>query len=241
MSLNMLWRRLIRRPFVLMIILVFAALAGFAGWNSADNEAESRMALLVVPPWHLEDENFPNPVLNLTDRTTQLASALVIMVQSNDAQAFVAESGATGYTVSNIGENLRNPVPTSVIHFVVTGPDATTAHAGAERLIVKLRQILQRMQFEAAVGNETTMANLQVIVPPQETTLVGKQQIRAAALFGLATFFTCILLYWGIESMLDRRSRDLGHTYPLGHRTDDSLNPAPTNSYAPMEPVRQSE
>ena len=96
MSVNMLWRRLIRRPFVLMIILVFAALAAYTGWNSTDSEAESRMAVLVVPPWYLESELYPNPVLNLTDRTTQLASALVVVIQRYDVRAFVAESGATG-------------------------------------------------------------------------------------------------------------------------------------------------
>ena len=52
------------------------------------------------------------------------------------------------------------------------------------------------------------MANVQVIVPPEEMSpLVGKRQIRAAALFGLVAFFTGILLFWGVESILDRRSR----------------------------------
>ena len=71
---------------------------------------------------------------------------MVIAVQTNDVRAFVAESGATGYTVSNLGDNLRDPRPSAVIQFAVTGPDQQTAHAGAERLIVKSRQILKEMQ-----------------------------------------------------------------------------------------------
>lgn len=244
MSLNMLWRRLIRRPFVLMIVLVFAALAAYAGWNSTNGEVESRTALLVVPPWYLESETYPNPVLNLTDRTTALASAIVKAVQSNDVRAFVAEAGATDYTVSNLGDNLRDPEATAVILFAVKGPDQKTAHAGAERLIVKSRQILVAMHLEAAVGNKTNMAKLQVIVPPEETMpIVGKGQIKAAALFGVTVFFTGILLFWGIESILDRRSRsrDRGSEYPLEQREDESLDSATTDSHDAMAPVRQSE
>ena len=169
MSLSMLWRRLMRRPFVLMIIVVFAALAAWAGWNRTDGEAQSRTAVLVVPPWYVEDVTVPSPVLNLTDRTTQLASALVVAIQTDDTAAFVAEAGATGYAISNISDTLRNPAPSSVIQFVVTGPDGVTAHAGAARLIEKSRQVLTVMQLEASIGTQTNMAQLQVIVPPQET------------------------------------------------------------------------
>src|SRR3982074_3986209 len=101
MSLSMLWRRRMRRPFVLMIIVVFSALAAWAGWNRADGEAQSRTAVLVVPPWYVEDVTVPSPVLNLTDRTTQLASALVVAIQTDDTAAFVAEAGATGSAIHN--------------------------------------------------------------------------------------------------------------------------------------------
>jgi hypothetical protein len=232
----------------LVIIVIFAGVAAYMGWSSTNGEAQSQASVLVVPPWYLESETVPNPVLNLTDRTTQLASTLVIAVQTSETAAYIADVGATGYTASNIGDNLRFPEPTSVIQFVVKGPTQQAAHAGAQRLIDKTRQILTAMQVEAAVGTDTNMAKLQVIVPPQETmSLVGKQQIRAAAVFGLATFFTGVLLYWAVESLIERRARSRSRTPDFSnmHLLDDpeteALSVASTNGHSPMEPVRHGE
>lgn len=208
MSLNTLWRRLIRRPFVLVIIALFAATAGYAGFKSTNGEAQSQMSVLVVPPWYLEDTTAPNPMLNLTDRTTQLASTLVVALQGNDTATFVEGAGATSYSVTNLRDNLRFPEPSSVIQFDVTGPDAASAHAGAQRLAIKAGQILTSLQINAAVGQQTNMAKLQEIVPAQETvSAVAKQQIRAAASFGAATLIAGLLLAWGIEAIFDRRRR----------------------------------
>src|SRR3954462_14445190 len=106
MDLRTLWRRLIKRPLVLVIILVLSALAGYAGWSATEGEAESKGAIVVVPPWFVESEVFPNPVLNLTERTTNLASALVIALQRRDVGSFVLAEGATDYSMSNLGDNL---------------------------------------------------------------------------------------------------------------------------------------
>jgi capsular polysaccharide biosynthesis protein len=236
---------MIRRPLILAIIIIFAAGAGWVGWNSTNGEAQSRTSVLVVPPWYLESESAPNPVLNLTDRTTQLASALVIAMQTNDTATFVADTGATGYTASNIGDNLRYPEPTSVIQFVVTGPDQAAAHAGAQRLIDKSRQVLTAMQVEAAIGTETNTAKLQVIVPPEETmSLVGKQKIRAATVFGLAAFLACLLVYWAVESGLDRRSRKrasrIKDVPAVENSKTETLGTISTNGHGPLEPAHQS-
>lgn len=208
MSLSTLWRRLVRRPFVLVIIVVFAASAGYVGFKSTNGEAQSQMSVLVVPPWYLEDQTVPNPMLNLTDRTTQLASTLVVALQSSDTAAFVEGAGATAYSVTNLRDNLRFPEPTSVIQFDVTGPDEQAAHAGAERLSVKAGQLLTSLQIDAAVGQPTNMAKLQEIVPPQDTTSgVGKAQIRAAAIFAAAALLAGLLLSWAVETLIDRRRR----------------------------------
>ena len=208
MSLSTLWRRLVRRPFVLVIIVVIAASAGYVGFKSTNGEAQSQMSVLVVPPWYLEDQSVPNPMLNLTDRTTQLASTLVVALQSADTAAFVEGAGATGYSVTNLRDNLRFPEPTSVIQFDVTGPDERSAHAGAERLSVKAGQLLTSLQIDAAVGQQTNMAKLQEIVPPQDTTSgVGKAQIRAAAIFAAAALLAGLLVSWTVETLIDRRRR----------------------------------
>jgi capsular polysaccharide biosynthesis protein len=250
MSLTTLWRRLIRRPFVLVIIVAFAAAAGYAGFKSTNGEAQSQMSVLVVPPWYLEDQSVPNPMLNLTDRTTQLASTLVVALQSQDAAAFVAGAGATGYSVTNLRDNLRFPEPTSVIQFDVTGPDEQSAHAGAERLSVKAGQILTALQIDAAVGQQTNMAKLQEIVPPQDTASgVGKQQIRGAAIYGGAALLAGLLISWGVETLLDRRRRsstsDLDKAAPAQARQDQLLQAdvrsLVRNGHAPQEPASWSE
>jgi hypothetical protein len=241
MSLNTLWRRLIRRPFVLMVILAVTALATYAGWSSTDSQAEFRTAVLVIPPWSFESELFPNPVLNLGERTTALASAITTAVQTNDVMKFVAESGATGYKVSNLGDNLRDPRPSAVIQFVVTGPNQQAARDGADRLIVRSRQILVDMQHQSGVGDPQAMAKLHVIVQPQEIMSAPTRRVRAAAVFGVAVFITAILLFWGIESILGRRSRssDRGSKDSLKRREDQSLNSDDRSSDTSMSPARQ--
>ena len=221
MSLSTLWRRLVRRPFVLVIIVVLAASAGYVGFKNTNGEAQSQMSVLVVPPWYLEDQTVPNPMLNLTDRTTQLASTLVVALQSSDTAAFVEGAGATAYSVTNLRDNLRFPEPTSVIQFDVTGPDEQSAHAGAERLSVKAGQLLTSLQIDAAVGQPTNMAKLQEIVPPQDTSSgVGKAQIRAAAIFAAAALLAGLLLSWAAETLIDRRRRS---------RTNDFVVPSVEN------------
>jgi hypothetical protein len=240
MRLNMLWARLIRRRLILVIIVVFAAIAGYAGWYSTHGEAQSHTSVLVVPPTNLADASAPNPVLNLTDRTTALASALVVALHTDQTANYVAAGGATAYTATNIRDNLRSPEPGSLIQFEATGPDESTAHAGAQRLIDQTTQILTKMQIDAAVGQQTDMAHLQVIVPPEETmSIIAKQRIRAAAAFAVATFLAGVLLYGGVDAILDRRrsrARDLAGTDSLG-RGDEApeqrgLDPVPSNGHA---------
>ena len=250
MSLTALWHRLIMPPLVLAMLIVFAGLAGFVGWNSTHGEAQSHTAILAVPPWYLEDVSAPNPVLNLTERTTALASALVVALKSDDTAKYVAAGGATGYTATNIRDNLRFPEPTSVISFDVTGPDISTAHAGAQRLIDQTTQILTRIQTNAAVGQTTNQAKLQVIVAPQETmSLVAKQQIRAAVVFALATFLAGVLLCWGVDAILDwrgrSRAREMGsvRSRPNGSEASapEGLDPLHVNGRAHRDLAGHSE
>jgi hypothetical protein len=247
MSLNQLWRRLIRRPIVLTIMIVLAALGVFVGWTSVDPEAESTAAVLVVPPWTSESEMFPNPLLNLGDRATALATTLVAAIQTSDVKRATAEAGATDYQVSNLApESLRDPIRSAVIEFVVKGPNPEAAHSGAESLIVQSRAVLRQMQLDAKVGPDYQVY-LQVIKPPQQTTTVGSRQIRAAAAFGAAVFITGMLLSWAVEWLIDRRSRlrdrrsgDSREQDPgLHRRQDESRNSADTKPDAPIAPARQ--
>ncbi|MCI4675905.1 hypothetical protein [Candidatus Mycolicibacterium alkanivorans] len=227
-----------------MIIIAFAAVAGYAGFQSTNGEAQSQMSVLVVPPWYLEDASVPNPMLNLTDRTTQLASTLVVALQSSDAAAFVEGAGATGYSVTNLRDNLRFPEPTSVIQFDVTGPDEQSAHAGAQRLAIKAGQILNQLQIDATVGEPTNMAKLQEIVPPQDTSSgVGKQQVRASASFAAAALIAGLLLSWGVDAILDRRRRsrtgDLDDKGAAQERQDEPqekiAHPLAEDAHPPLE------
>jgi hypothetical protein len=210
MNLNVLWRRLIKRPLVsvlMLILLILAGLAGYAGWALAGGQAESRSVVVVVPPWSVEDENFPNPMLNLTERATALASALVVAIQRSDVEASVVEAGATSYQASNIGSDVRDPTRSAIIFLTVTGPNEEAAHAGAERIIDGSRAVLKQMQEEAGTGNAPRMATLQVISQPQETTTFALRQIRSAAALAAAVLIGGILILWAVDSIIDRRSR----------------------------------
>jgi hypothetical protein len=204
------WRRLIQRPLLLVLILVvlaLAGLAGYAGWVRAGGQAESRSAVMVVPPWSVEDENFPNPMLNLGERATGLASALVVAIQERgDVAGSVRETGATSYEATNIGSDVRDPSRSAIISITVTGPNEEAAHAGAQIVIDRSRDVLKEMQEQAGTGDAPRMATLQVISQPQETTTFALRQVRSAAALAAAVLIGGILIFWAIES-IDRRSR----------------------------------
>jgi hypothetical protein len=242
MSLNQLWRRLVRRPVVLMIILVLAGLAAYVGWTSADTQAESRAAVLVVPPWSFASEDFPNPLVNLTDRATQLATTMLTAVQTSEVKLNVMETGATDYQVSNLApDSLRDPTRTAVIQIVVKGPNRRAAHEGAVHVIDQSRLLLLVMQQKAGVGDPNKQAQLQVIVPPEEKMSAGTRQIRGAAAFGVAVFIAGALLFWAIESMLGRRSSsrhldsELAREQDFGQ--DERLDSTDTGPVAPVSPA----
>ena len=214
MNPNTLVRRLMQRPFVCLFILILAALAAYAGWAGAKGGAESRSAVVVVPPWSFIDENFKNPMLNLTDRATALATALVVAIQRGDVQGAVVNAGATSYDASNLSTDARDPTRSAVIFLTVTGPNKEAAHAGALSVIDGTRAVLTGMQEDAGTGDPSFMAQLQVISPPQETTTFAARQVRSAAAFGAAVLIGGILIFWAIESMLDRRSRLRGRGIP---------------------------
>jgi len=203
-------RRLIQRPILLvlvLVVLVLAGLAGYAGWVRAGGQAESRSSVVVVPPWSVEDANFPNPMLNLGDRATGLASALVVAIQErSDVADSVRDTGATSYDVTNIGSDVRDPSRSAVISITVTGPTPEAAHAGAQRIIDRSRIVLKEMQEQAGTGNGPYMATLQVISQPQETTTFALRQVRSAAALAAAVLIGGILIFWVIES-IDRRTR----------------------------------
>jgi len=163
---------------------------------------------LVVPPWSFETEIFPNPMLNLGDRTTQLATTMLTAIEASDVRQYVMETGATDYQVTNLApDSLREPTRSAVLQIVVKGPNQKAAHDGAGRVIDQARHKLAKMQENAGVGKSPYWANLQVIVPPEETVSAGTRQIRGAAAFGAAVFLAGALLFWTIESIRDRRSR----------------------------------
>ena len=153
MNPNMLVRRLMQRPFVCLLIVILAALGGYAGWVGAKGGAESRSAVVVVPPWSFIDEYFKNPMLNLTDRATALATALVVAIQRGDVQGAVVNAGATSYDASNLSTDARDPTRSAVIFLTVTGPNKEAAHAGALSVIDGTRGVLKGMQEDAGTGD----------------------------------------------------------------------------------------
>lgn len=207
MNLKVLWRRLMRRPLTSAVILILAASSAYAGWVSAGGQAESHAAIVVVPPWSMEDENFKNPMLNLGDRATALASALVVAVQRSDVENTVRDAGATSYEASNMGTDVRDPSRSAVIFLSAVGPDERTAHNGVVRVINKAGEILKQMQQDAGTGDPPYMATLQVITQPQENTTVGARQIRSAAAFGAVALLGGLMAFWTIEALIERRSR----------------------------------
>jgi hypothetical protein len=207
MNLKVLWRRLLQRPLVLALILILAALAGYAGWVTAGGQAESKAAVVVVPPWSMEDENFKNPMLNLGDRATALASTLVVAIQRSDVGESVRGAGATSYEASNIGTDVRDPSRSAVILLTAIGPDERSAHNGIVRVINSSRTILKDMQQDAGTGDPPYMATLQVISQPQETTTFAARQIRSAAALAAVVLLGGVLIFWAIELIADRRSR----------------------------------
>ena len=221
MNLTVIRQRLTRRPLITGLILILAALAGYAGWVSAGSQAESHAAIVVVPPWSLEDENFKNPMLNLGDRATALASALVVAIQRDDVEGSVRDAGATSYEASNMGTDVRDPSRSAVILLTAVGPDERTAHNGVVRVINKSGDILRQMQQDAGVGDAPFMATLNVISQPQETTTVAARQLRSSAAFATAALLIGLLLLWAIESIVDRRSRSRDRG--LHHAFDDLL------------------
>jgi hypothetical protein len=230
-----------------MIILILAGLAAYAGWVSAPKEVESRASVLVVPPWSFESAIFPNPMLNLADRTTALATTMVAAVQTSDVRENIMEAGATDFQVTNLApDSLRDPTRSSVLQIVVKGPNEQAAHAGAGRVIDQSRLILKRMQEDAGVGESPYWANLQVIVPPEETTSAGTRQVRGAAAFGAAVFIIGALLVWTVESILERRSRsrsgsrsrDGGSEFVTEH--DGAANAHADSTATPIVPASSS-
>jgi hypothetical protein len=207
MNFTVLRQRLTRRPLITGLILILSVLAGYAGWISAGSQAESHAAIVVVPPWSLEDENFKNPMLNLGDRATALASALVVAIQRDDVEASVRDAGATSYQASNMGTDVRDPSRSAVILLSAIGPDERTAHNGVVRVINKSGDILRQMQNDAGVGDAPYMATLNVISQPTETTTFAARQLRSAAAFAVAALLVGLLILFAIESMVDRRAR----------------------------------
>ncbi|MGB3482219.1 MAG: hypothetical protein WBB07_08380 [Mycobacterium sp.] len=227
------WRRLIRQPLVLvllLVILVMAGLAGHSGWVRAGGQVESRSAVVIVPPWSLEDERFPNPMLNLGERATGLASALVVALQQrSDVADSVLGTGASSYELTNIGSDVRDPSRSAIIFITVTGPNEGAAHAGAATIIDQSRAVLKDMQEQAGTGASTYMASLQVISQPQETTTFALRQVRSAAALAAAVLIAGILLLWAVESMLERRAR--ARDEAAGRREGQPSSPAGWNGH----------
>ena len=207
MVLNRLWRRITQRPLVTALILVAAVAAGIAGWVSAGGQAQSSAAVVVVPPWSVEDENFKNPMLNLGDRATALATTLVVAIQRSDVENAVLQAGATSYQVSNVATDVRDPTRTAVILITAIGPNARLAHNGAVEIINSANAILKQMQEDAGTGDPPYMAKLQVISQPQETTTFAARQVRSAAALALAALIACMVIAWAVERILERRLR----------------------------------
>jgi hypothetical protein len=211
-------RGLLRRPLVLVLLLVLLTLsgwAGYVGWNSAGGQAESHATFVVVPPWSVEDENFPNPMLNLGERATGLASALVVAIQQrSDVGASILQTGATGYDLTNISSDVRDASRSPIISVNVTGPDEATAHAGSQAILDRSQNVLKEMQEQSGTGDPRLLATLQVISDPQETTTFALRQVRSAAALGAAVLLGGILILWAIESMIARRSRPTEQEIP---------------------------
>lgn len=210
-SLDQLLRRLVRRPVICALIAAFALTAGYIGWTQAHGEAESQANVIVVPPWSFEDENFPNPMLNLTDRATALANVVVAAMKSSNVATAVAQTGATSYAVTNLApDSLRAPTLSAMIQLSVKGPSEVEAHNGAQVLISKARDAMVAMQLQVGVGDPAYQAKLQVVTEPEESMEMAPRKIRFAAVAGIAALIMGMLAAFGYEAIVDRRARRRG-------------------------------
>lgn len=229
MSLDQLWRRLVRRPGVLALILVIASIFAALGWTTAQTETISTANILVSPPWKLDNENIPNPMLNLGDRATSLANVLALALQSDEVVQFAKDGGAQSYTVSNLApDSVRDPVRFPVLQLSVTGKTEDAARTGALRLIDRAGTLLKDMQLKGGVDEPRLMATIQVITPPEQHNAGGSRQVRAAASWGIAGLLAGILLFFAYESAKDRREHkseetDEGTASTDPNSTNDAL------------------
>jgi hypothetical protein len=218
---------MMRRPLLPVLILIAAALAGYVGWTTAGGQAESQSAVVVVPPWSLEDVNFKNPMLNLGDRATALAGALVVAISRSDVEEPVRGAGAISYEVSNMTTDSRDPSRSAVIFLTVIGPDENAARAGSDALIDRSRAVLKEMQEQSGTGDAPLMATLQVISQPEERTTFSSRQLRSAGSLSAAVLVAGLSIFWAVESLIERRSRTRRRKNPtipedLGRDSDEN-------------------
>jgi hypothetical protein len=175
------FRRLVRRPVGLIVVILLAVGAGYYGWSSTTVQYTSTGAVLVIPPGAGNPNATVNPFVNLDNNMAQLAVVLQTSAGSDDAhRAVQAASGSSNYTMTTVAGNestFAQMTPQIVMQVTASTPD--NAKAGANALIKYMGTHLQAIQSHAGVQNGQ-FADLQTPTAPGLGVPAGGSRMRSA-------------------------------------------------------------
>ncbi len=227
----------LKKPAIIVIVLLCAVLGGIQGWRSTTSHYETSASVLVIPPGAGSQVATDNPFANLGTPSAQVAYVLVTSAQSQEARAAVQATGASpDYTLNSVAGEGSFAQLSPQITFTVSAPEPWQAKAGAQALITYFRAQLERMQKDAGV-TVGTYADLRVPVEPTPGVEVSGDALRAAV--GLAmgaalgALLLCLIGAAALEAL--RQRRRAAATDPQAEE-----NAAPANAEAPTAPAPAS-
>ncbi|GAB3133828.1 hypothetical protein GCM10027289_24370 [Tsukamurella serpentis] len=201
------FRWALRKPVIIVIVLVCALLGAVQGYRSTTSTFETAGAVVVIPPGAGNTDAGLNPFVNLSQGTAQIANILATGAQSDQAREAVAKTGASAeYVITSMAGEGSVAQLSSQITFVVSGPDQWKSKAGAIALIDHMRAQLRSMQQDAGVV-DGTMADLRVPTEPSPGTEVGGNPLRAAVGLAMGAALLALLLCLVVTAVLESRRR----------------------------------
>lgn len=205
------FRWAVKKPVIIIVVLVCALIGGIQGYRSTSTHYETSGAVLVIPPGAGNQNAGMNPFVNLTTGTAQLAFVLATATQSEDARAAVAKTGASpDFQIQSVAGEGSFAQLSSQITFTVAGPDPWIAKAGAVALIDFMRDRLRIIQRDAGV-TEGTYADLRVPTEAAPGVAVGGNAIRSAVGFAmggaLGALLLCLIAAAALEAWRKHRAK----------------------------------
>ena len=210
MRVDELLRSLLRRPLALLLILGVACGGAYYGWTHATNTYESRATVLIVPAG--SDVTPPNgavpdnPLARLDYAISQLA--LVVGTQLNsDAvrDQVVAVGGDAGYTADTLSSD--NSAVAQLSPLIKMTATSATADGTQQAIGVLIDQAAAQLAAVQSASNVTPEGQAQAVVatPATASTVVGRPQLRAAGVLGIAGGFAALLLMVMVQPLFGRK------------------------------------